>query len=216
MKLYYPVKPFKVIQGFGANPDYYARFRDIFGKPELGHMGIDVEAYHGQPVYASCDGTALYIKDSHGGEGVHITTSDFYDVIHWHLIGDTDPLFPPPIPMNNIKTQVKVGDLIGYADNTGAPFESSGDHLHLGLLPQDQYANSKFSANGFNGCVDPTPFFNGQYAVDKGLVKDNDLSYNIPEADPAMELAKFALKNPSFLKQFGMTILNILKSFLKH
>ncbi len=174
LRLYYPVKPFSINQVFGANPDYYARFKDRFGNPEKGHMGVDLRAPHGTPVYAATDGMAHFERDEHGGEGIVIRTGRFlykgsgatFNVIHWHLIGDTDPAFPSPIKTDGSSVMVKTGDLIGYADNTGAPFESSGDHLHLGLVPFDDLGNAIEAANGFNGCIDPTTYFTGIYAQD--------------------------------------------------
>lgn len=169
----YPVKPAIVAQSFGNNPDYYARFKDDHGNPEKGHMGIDFRAAHGTPVYAACDGWAFFLRDSHGGEGIHIRTNlttyngqeAYFNVINWHLCGDTDPRFPSPIPLDGKWYPVKRGDLIGYADNTGAPFESTGDHLHFGLQPLDRYHTIIGQDNGFNGCIDPSPFFDG-YAQD--------------------------------------------------
>jgi len=182
LELWFPVDPLHINQEFGANPAYYARFHDAYGNPEKGHNGRDLMAFHGQPVYASVDGTAVYTSDSHGGEGCIITTSQpadyaggtcWFNVINWHLIGNTDPAFPPPIPMNGVKTAVKVGDLIGYANNTGAPFESSGDHLHLGLAPVDANQRVLLPANGFNGCIDPAPYFNGYFAKNHDQVLAN-------------------------------------------
>jgi murein DD-endopeptidase MepM/ murein hydrolase activator NlpD len=160
--LLYPVKPLSVNQPFGANVAYY---ETNFG--QKGHPGIDFMASHGQPVFAAHDGAAIYIKDSHGGEGIWLYAPG-YITIYWHLIGDTDATLPPPIPYNTngVRTPVKAGDLIGYADNTGAPFESSGDHLHFGLILT--YANGVIlnEDNGTQGCIDPQPYFNGQFAVD--------------------------------------------------
>ena len=165
-----PLKPATIIQGFGANPAYYARFLDDFGNPQKGHMGLDLQAIHGQPVYATHDGTARTVgPDDHGGQGVYILTNqmddnlDYHTTIYWHLIGTTDSKFPQPF--QGAKT-VKKGDLIGYANNTGAPFESSGTHLHFGHAIS--YANGTFKnrANGFNGCSDPQPYFDGTYATD--------------------------------------------------
>lgn len=174
LKLYYPVKPFSINQVFGANPEYYARFKDRFGNPEKGHMGVDLRATHGTPVYAACDGIVHYEKDDHGGEGMVIWTETCkykdgtatFNVIHWHLIGDTDLKFPSPIPTDGHSYLVTAGDLIGYADNTGAPFESSGDHLHLGLVPFGPTGEATEAHNGFNGNIDPTIYFTGLYAED--------------------------------------------------
>jgi hypothetical protein len=48
----------------------------------------------------------------------------------------------------------------------GAPFESSGDHLHLGLVPFDMSLQQLEARNGFNGNIDATTYFTGSYAVD--------------------------------------------------
>lgn len=162
--LFYPVKPISINQPFGANAAYYEK---TFG--QNGHPGIDFAASHGQPVYAAHNGAAIYIKDTHGGEGIW-NYADGYITIYWHLIGDTDPKYAPPIPFNTegVRTPVKAGQLIGYADNTGAPYESSGDHLHFGLLLTDANGAILNENNGTQGCIDPEPYFNGEFAQDIG------------------------------------------------
>lgn len=159
--LYRPVKPFNVIQSFGANYDYY---HTNFGTN--GHMGCDLFAPHGTPVYAAHDGTASFNKDAHGGEGVYIAAQGFM-TIYWHLIGDTEPKYPNPLSYTRV---VKAGDLIGYADNTGAPFESTGDHLHFGFMLLDANGGKLTPNNGFDGCSDPMPYMSGTYAVDIGTL----------------------------------------------
>lgn len=165
MRLYFPIKPLQVNQAFGANPDYYKKFHDNQGNPLKGHDGIDFYAEHGTPVYAAHDGMAHFEKDSHGGEGIWIRGQGIYSV-YWHLVGDTDPKYPSPIPLDGKEYQVSTGTLIGYADNTGAPYESSGTHLHFGLCELDARNFIKNMDNGFNGRVDPMPYFTGQYAPD--------------------------------------------------
>jgi murein DD-endopeptidase MepM/ murein hydrolase activator NlpD len=177
LTLFFPVKPAVIRQRFANDPAYYARFHDRFGNPEKGHMGVDFIAPHGTPVYAACDGMVHYEKDGHGGEGIVVRSGVFdykgqpatYNIINWHLCGDTDAKYPSPIKLDGNSYPVKCGDLIGHADNTGAPFESSGDHLHFGLCPFDLHGNTIEAANGFNGCIDPQPFFNGQYAEDQNV-----------------------------------------------
>jgi murein DD-endopeptidase MepM/ murein hydrolase activator NlpD len=158
--LAYPVSPISINQAFGQNLAYY---ETNFG--QKGHPGIDFKASHGQPVYAAHDGAAIYIKDAHGGEGIW-NYADGFITIYWHLIGDTDVSFLPPIPFasNGVRTRVKRGDLIGYADNTGAPFESTGDHLHFGLLLTDANGIILNQDNGTQGCIDPEPYFDGTFA----------------------------------------------------
>lgn len=162
LSLYYPIKPVHINQVFGANAAYY---QQTFG--QKGHPGIDFMATTGQPVYATHDGSAIYIKDKYGGEGIWLYGNG-YITIYWHLIGDTDPKLPPPIPFNSggVRTPVKAGDLIGYADNTGAPYESTGTHLHFGLMLTAENGTILNPDNGYDGCVDSEPHLNGICAQD--------------------------------------------------
>lgn len=199
--LAYPVFPIHLNQSFGSNPAYYARFLDDNGNPVKGHSGIDFQAIHGQPVYAAHDGTARTVgPDEHGGQGVYIKTNvpdnngKYWNTIYWHLVGTTDPKFPQPF--QGLKA-VKKGDLIGYANNTGAPFESTGDHLHFGLAECDQYGNFRNRSNGFNGCQDSQPFFDGTYATDEVI--------NTPP--PAVNIALLASQKA---QSGNLTIANML------
>lgn len=149
-ELYYPVSPARLNQGFGVNGEYYR----ANGINISGHNGIDLMAYHGQPVYAAHDGTAFYEQDDSSGDGVVIVSDDSFDyvskncptgfahfkTIYWHLCDPLkEPKYASPIffaaghHVNSGKgVKVKAGDLIGYADSTGF---SGGDHLHFGLKP---------------------------------------------------------------------------------
>lgn len=162
--LYYPVKPYKLNQGFGENPAYYAKFG------WKGHNGYDLFAPHATPLYAPCDGDAFYTTDAHGGAGIWIRVPNNgateYNVILWHLCTREDPVYHPLIPSDGSVVSVKAGALIGYTDNSGAPYESSGDHLHLGLMPCDKTSEALDPNNGYGGCIDPAPFLNGIYAQD--------------------------------------------------
>lgn len=175
--LFYPAKPYHLNQSFGANPDYYAKFHDQFGNPLKGHNGNDLMASHGQPLYAPHDGWAHYETDAHGGCGIYIRTTEFFDSgdgngtccfrsVMWHMIAANDAQFPIKIRTDGQEQWVKAGDLLGYADNTGAPYESTGDHCHLGLSRVTQTGTVVNPGNGFNGDIDPAPFFNGYYAED--------------------------------------------------
>ena len=156
LTLKYPIQPFFVSYPFGYPSAHYT------ASGMLGHNGIDLRAYHGQPVYAAHDGTCYLEIDNGGGNGVIIITDEkfefegqevFFKTIYWHLLENN--------PAVESRQKVKAGDLIGYADNTGY---SSGDHLHFGLKPVAQneppfsWVNTRQN-NGYKGAIDPMPYF---------------------------------------------------------
>lgn len=156
IELFFPVKPNSINQIFGNKDDKYKQLGLI------GHNGIDFWAVHGEPVFASHDGT-LYNDpvDIYGGHGVTVVSQlqadGAFKTIYWHFI--------PEIVRQN--GPVKVGDLIGYADNTGF---TTGDHLHFGLKKIDALGNTLNKDNGYFGAIDPAPYFNGFYAEDSQKV----------------------------------------------
>jgi Peptidase family M23 len=165
LELYYPVKdPINQTNLFGANPAQYAPLG------QKGHPGNDFESVSGTPLYAPCDGDAFYTTDKYGGDGIWIRTpnnaSPQYNVILWHMWPKGSAQYPFQIPTDGSVTPVKAGQLLGYTDNSGAPVESTGPHLHLGVIPCDDTGAALNPNNGFDGCVDPAPFFNGEYAED--------------------------------------------------
>lgn len=180
-----PIKPLKVLQGFGVNGAYYR----ANGINILGHNGLDLFASHGQPVYAAHDGNAYYETDDRQGCGVVIRTNEVYDyvldpkysqvyfkTIYWHLCdGTKEYKFNSPINCTDLTSSgqpVKKGDLIGYADSTGF---STGDHLHFGLKPvgDGELPGTFYNIeqdNGYAGSIDPTPYLDGKYAEDVSVV----------------------------------------------
>lgn len=162
LELKNPLKVVKITQRFGnSNPTLYGT---------MGHNGLDMRTYHGEPVYASHDGLASYQVDDKGGHGVVIITDKEYDydggvsfmkTIYWHLCDPLkEPKFASPLADKTGFTKVKCGDLIGYADNTG---HSTGDHLHFGLKPvaKDESWGSWYNLaqnNGYYGAIDPQPY----------------------------------------------------------
>jgi hypothetical protein len=69
--------------------------------------------------------------------------------------------------------QVKMGDPIALAGNTGA---SSGVHLHFGLKVCDkQGRNTIISGNGYYGAIDPAPYYYHEIMVREtlGLSQEN-------------------------------------------
>lgn len=167
-----------VTQPFGVNGDYYRKN----GIDIDGHNGLDLLAYHGQPVYASHDGFASYQVDSKGGHGITIRSSEkatilgtetYYKTGYWHLCDFIqEPQYKPNIPTDGEEYPVKLGDTIGYADSTGL---SSGDHVHFFIKPITRFGNRWNNArqnNGYGGCVDPS-FYMSQYSAQDYVKKIN-------------------------------------------
>ncbi len=89
----------------------------------------------------------------------------YFKTIYWHFCDPIkEPKFASPLSTGGAKP-VKKGDLLGYADSTGF---SSGDHLHFAVKPVAKVGENLFTwgpldpNNGYNGCVDPMPYFEDQ------------------------------------------------------
>lgn len=108
------------------------------------HTGVDYRASTGTPVYAVYDGVT--VSPTWGSEyGNHVVLeTQFGRWGYCHLSRIAVP----------VGTQVKSGQLLGYAGNTGRSF---GPHLHLELR------RSPFAYN--NVVHDPTQYFNMTSAV---------------------------------------------------
>ncbi len=230
LELYYPCKPYRVNQVFGVNGAYYRKN----GININGHNGVDLKAYHGQPIYASADGYAYHQTDSSLGHGVVVVTDKEYDYkggtaffkyINWHMCDYAkEPKYKSPVLDYQQKNKgkplfVKRGDLLGYADSTGL---SSGDHDHYGLKPMkpgtpinpDEDAadvgignwRNLEQNNGYLGSIDPVPYFNGKFAQDTDqIVEANKIVVAIEDLEKV---------NPKG-KDFTDTIIESLwKSFL--
>lgn len=165
MELYYPVKnPINQANLFGANPAEY----EPLG--QKGHPGIDFESPVGTKIFAPCDGGAFYTTDSDGGCGIWIRTpnnaSPLANIILWHMVPKDTEAYPYQIPTDGSVTQVTAGQFLGYSGNSGYPKESTGPHCHIGYMPCDKTSEALEPNNGYKGCEDPTPLFNGKVAED--------------------------------------------------
>ncbi len=134
----WPTEFRSINQYFGANPQNYAQF----GLP--GHEGIDVMAPSGSKIFSVAPGTVGSVRTDPKGHnyGIHVRVdhADGWQTIYAHL---QQALVSPG-------QQVKAGDVLGLADNTGNSF---GSHLHLTLKRKDQsYQNWPFNI------FDPTPY----------------------------------------------------------
>lgn len=115
--------------------------------------GIDFRAKNGCPCYASCYGEVIAAGPaSDGGIQIKIWNRDFGIVlIYYHLKSCAV----------NVGDQVQYGKLIGYCDNTGK--YTTGDHLHFGMKFVNENGETLNRNNGFDGAVDPSPYFVAAY-----------------------------------------------------
>jgi murein DD-endopeptidase MepM/ murein hydrolase activator NlpD len=175
LQLWYPTDKFYVGQGFGkanTNPTVARRY-DKYGL--VGHNGLDLYAKTGDPIRASHEGVVTFAGlDGGAGKTIVLCTDRsypylegqaYFKTIYGHLLefkvkaGDT----------------VKIGQVIALADNTG---DSTGSHLHFGLKPQmkdepDSVWYNLEPNNGYNGAIDPLPYFNHYYAKDIDYIHSN-------------------------------------------
>ena len=155
MKIYRPLSPFVLTQGFGENKACVdietgknvitcdgnnppSGYRSLYGND--GHKGIDLIANHGQPVYCVADGTVSYI-DTKEKSGLDVRVESQFDgVLHRHIYEHLMGYQPM------VGDKIMCGDLIGWAGKTGY---ASGDHLHFQLE----------KGLGIHGvAIDPLPF----------------------------------------------------------
>lgn len=178
LKLYNPLSRLIITQGFGVENTHSSMLPAYQKMGLLGHNGYDLVAYDSTPVYASHDGRVTFAGyDGSGGLGVVIRTNDeveynggtaFIKSIYWHL------------KTGSLKVtgsqQVKRGDLIGLADNTGF---STGSHLHWGIKPMKRGENdweffNTEDTNGYSGAIDPTPYIVPfQYDLSTGMTHED-------------------------------------------
>lgn len=171
--LFQPVNPFFVTQFFGENRACVstdgtnkvitcngnnppAGYKSLYGPG--GHGAIDLNTRHGQEVYAAQDGTVYQIDTSEmSGLDVRIESEKHgirFRHIYEHLMGY----------QVKVGDKVRVGQLIGWADNTG---KSSGNHLHFQFSIWDGSTWVK---------TDPMPYMETMFAPEM-LKMENKVLY---------------------------------------
>lgn len=205
LELWYPVKdPVNQNNLFGTTSPLYTSMG-----LQKGHPGLDFSSKLDTPLFAPCSGDAFYTKDAAGGDGIWIrwpnNQAPEYNIILWHLPPSSDPIYHPMIRIadNDPITTVKIGDKLGYTGNSGYPLESTGPHLHLGVMPCKLDGSALYPNNGYEGCVDPMPFFNGLYAE------------NYQPAEQIITAVGQINLNPNATVQQKLQVDNALVAFLK-
>lgn len=160
MILHRPISENYISQGFGLEntaPSMLEAYRKLGLEA---HNGVDYKCEDGSPLYFNCydyEGRVIELShDTKAGLGIVIgiqTPEGCFKTIYWHLkdIGV------------EIGQVVSTGQLLGHCDNTGW---STGSHLHFGLKETDNNFNTINRGNGYNGCINPTPYFTNTYIKD--------------------------------------------------
>jgi murein DD-endopeptidase MepM/ murein hydrolase activator NlpD len=203
--LFKPVKNYWITQKFGedevcvSTKDYKTTTGKVKGACPIGtvslykhlgmmrgHTGLDITAPTGTKLYASQNGFIEEVQtEVERGLGVGIITDEKF------LCDETDVMEHFKIRYWHLQSilvkkgqKVKIGDLIGLADNTGY---SSGSHLHFELKPVAKDKNGRWfnvlQDNGFFGAVDAERYMEDIFALDfAGLLKKfQNLSASIAE-----------------------------------
>lgn len=126
----------------------------------LAHNGIDIPCASGTKVYASTDGIVVEVSnDVSAGLGVVIWDKvQKCKTVCWHNKEN----------LVSLNQEVKRGDVIAYADNTGY---SKGNHLHFMLKETDDVGNTINKNNGYFGAIDPIPHIRFEEIMSETLVK---------------------------------------------
>lgn len=126
----------RITQGFGGNHDMYARFN------LLGHNGIDISAPIGTILISPISGTVKEVNFDDNGYG-------------WYVLIENDQEGALIAHMSEVTVKVEFtvnqGDKLGLSGNTG---NSTGPHTHFGY-----FIKPRNRSNGYNGYIDPTPYF---------------------------------------------------------
>jgi murein DD-endopeptidase MepM/ murein hydrolase activator NlpD len=154
LQICYPCNPpFPISQKWGENAQYY----NTIGMK--GHNGWDFGVPTGTPIYATHDGIVWFAGMDGTMSNTVMIISDLFDykdsqvqfkTAYAHL----SEYFVTP------GQKVKKGDKIALSGNTGR--YTTGAHLHFGIHPVLNYADVE-AGNGYNGCIDPAPYFDGSY-----------------------------------------------------
>lgn len=154
IKLIQPVDNPVISQLFGADFSWYNPAK---GRTEMfyagtyglkGHPGIDYSCPIGTPIKSAHNGVCMYAAfDIDNGNLVQIwNEQEGFKTLYGH----------------NSAFKVKQGDIvnqgqiIALSGNTGA---STGPHCHFGLKETREGGNTKYPDNGYNGAIDPKPYF---------------------------------------------------------
>src|SRR3990167_2001499 len=190
LKLFKSLHPFTITQGFGRNDGFdYTKICTSQGRCLLAHNGLDCIRGYTNGVYNETEGANVRVAhngivsfsgvDSFGGYFVEVRTTEqyldktgvphYWKTIYYHL--------RPNIRVR-AGQRVQIGDILGYADNTG--LYTTGSHLHFGLKQVakggDEWTWITLNEdNGYFGNVNPLPYLDVKTAYEWKIQLDQIL-----------------------------------------
>ncbi|MPS33539.1 MULTISPECIES: M23 family metallopeptidase [unclassified Salinivibrio] len=175
----------KPIQSYRRSSGYGSRTHPVTGKEKF-HMGLDLTADIGTPVYAPADGVVEYVRPSRRkgyGNFVKIDHAFGFMTLYAHL------------DKFNVRSGqfVKKGDLIAWSGNTGL---STGPHLHYEVRFLGRALNPrrfiKWSAEQFDTLLENEKRVSWGHlvAVVENLVETQVQVANMPDAEPPLSTAQ--------------------------
>ena len=193
-----PIEPFELTQGFGGNPEAYARFG------LKGHNGWDLKTKlpdtpQGFRNILSSWRSQFYAQGNEGNDGFGL----YFEVIV-RLYNTYKLTYAHCKSIEHFENKNE-GDVMAVSDNTG---NSTGSHLHL-TVKRGQLQNGKFVSdnynNGYFGAINPQEFFDElrKYKKEKGATSTPEgcLVPNTPEWRVKYEqIVASATKWPEALK----------------
>jgi len=199
-ELYYPAKPFTQTQGWGVLNTAYEQFG--FNH----HNGVDfaLEADHELHCPVRMKVTDVGFNSS-AGNYIRAITTQTYAVLGIQCYVGIMIMHMEKQAV--VKGQIcEVGDFLGIGDNTGF---STGPHTHMSVyrlakdIPDENQLGNRLDKDpAYNNTFDPTPFFNGKFAVD----------YVPPQVETVVEEAQVVATEASQYPSLIAPALNLLKT----
>lgn len=190
IKIFQPLNQILFLQAFGANPSKYKKLG------VNGHIGVDLNWGYGDPIKAGIEGKVVHVQDDAVVLICKINDLD-YELSYSH--GENYKVKPGD--------KVKEDTTLCYLGSSGLSTlvedaKKSWAHVHVGLRKIDLYQkpnkclwswnNNKVqsyfvlnSDNGFDGFIDPTPYFEPIiWYIAKAIERKENMakSYNNPGA----------------------------------
>lgn len=191
LRLPAPVGTFNITQGWGENPDIYARWG------YTGHNGLDFGYPTGTSVHAVAEGDVTVVGwDAHGyGQWIELS----------HTFGRTR--YAHGVPQSAL---VQVGETVTAGTpimQGGTSGFSTGPHLHFEVRVSDnpeRYGVAFMPTRWGSFCIDPTPFMPQPYGEGFAIGDDNvDERVSRLEAEVRQERARADLNYQKMIDSMG-------------